>query len=145
MLLLDLHQQLHQVSQPQLLLRASLLKFNCPIKHNNNSPSLLVYLHQTFKEVLRLLRMLRTCNGSKCNQGHRFSSLTTHLCLVIISANLSKQYQMEPKWPNNKEQLPIYKETSRTSLDNMEHNLVKLEANLEKELGSKEFKSNLEA
>lgn len=27
----------------------------------------------------------------------------------------------------------------------MEHNLVKLEANLEKELGSKEFKSNLEA
>lgn len=143
MLLLDQHQQLHQVSQPQLLLRPNLLKFNNQIRHNS-SLSLLVYLHQTSKEVLRLLLMLRTCNGSKCNLDHRFNK-QTHPWLEVISTNLSKFYQTERKCLNNKESLQIYKETSRTSLDNMEHNLGKLEPNLQKELDLKEFKNKLEA
>ena len=142
MLLLDQYQQLHQVNQTQLLLNPNLLKLYNQIRHNS-SPSLLVYLHQTFKEVHRLLLMLRTCNGSKCNLEHRFSR-PTHPWLVIISTNLSKFYQMVRKCLNNKESLQIYKETSRTSLDNMELNLGKQEPNLQKELDLKELKSKLE-
>jgi hypothetical protein len=142
MLLLDQYQQLHQVNQTQLLLNPNLLKLYNQIRHNS-SPSLLVYLHQTFKEVHRLLLMLRTCNGNKCNLEHRFSR-PTHPWLVIISTNLSKFYQMVRKCLNNKESLQIYKETSRTSLDNMELNLGKQEPNLQKELDLKELKSKLE-